>query len=257
MTNNKLKLLIFPIIIALVAALSGCISGPGASPETRQFNYINFKKVEISAAFEFDISRSDSYRVTITGASNFFEQLDISQSGDTIKIGIKSFSAAITQHKATITMPDLQGLTVSGACRGSVSGFKSSNPLDMLVSGASSVELAGMEAGDCQFNASGASRALGDLKADNCTFEISGASNIELTGSGKDVTAEVSGASGLDLTDFTVGNASCNVSGASNATVNASGRLDVDLSGASRLNYVGNPTLGNVSVTGSSTLSKK
>jgi len=47
------------------------------------------------------------------------------------------------------------------------------------------------------------------------------------------------------------------LSGASDATVNASGRLDGNLSGASRIIYMGNPTLGSVSASGGSTISQK
>jgi len=51
--------------------------------------------------------------------------------------------------------------------------------------------------------------------------------------------------------------AEINLSGASDATINASGRLDGDLSGASKLSYVGNPTLGSINTSGGSTISQK
>jgi len=55
----------------------------------------------------------------------------------------------------------------------------------------------------------------------------------------------------------TVNNADVNLGGASTGTVNLHGRLDTDLSGASKLEYVGEPTMGTINISGGSTLSKK
>ena len=52
-------------------------------------------------------------------------------------------------------------------------------------------------------------------------------------------------------------NASVNVSGASYATIEVSGTMDADLSGASRLIYSGNPEVRSIDVSGASTLSKR
>ena len=61
----------------------------------------------------------------------------------------------------------------------------------------------------------------------------------------------------IKMADFTVNNADVSLSGASDGTINLSGRLDADLSGASRLEYIGEPTLGDMNITGASTLKKK
>jgi hypothetical protein len=69
--------------------------------------------------------------------------------------------------------------------------------------------------------------------------------------------ADASGASRFNLDDFTVNNADVDFSGASSGTVNLDGRLDADLSGASRLWYIGEPNMGNIDTSGASTISKK
>lgn len=61
----------------------------------------------------------------------------------------------------------------------------------------------------------------------------------------------------MELSEFTVHNARVNLSGASRATIDLDGRLDADLSGASTLLYIGEPTMGEVSVTGGSRLGEK
>ena len=78
-----------------------------------------------------------------------------------------------------------------------------------------------------------------------------------MEGTADDVTIETSGASNTNLEDFRVVNATLDVSGASNATIDASGRLDANISGASTLYYIGNPTLGDIDVSGASKVSQK
>jgi hypothetical protein len=61
----------------------------------------------------------------------------------------------------------------------------------------------------------------------------------------------------MKLAGFTVNNADVSLSGASNGTVNLSGKLDANLSGASKLEYIGEPTMGAINTSGASTISKK
>jgi len=66
---------------------------------------------------------------------------------------------------------------------------------------------------------------------------------------------EASGASDVELAEFTVTNADFELSGASNGTIDLDGTLDADLSGSSHLRYTGEPTIGHIDISGSSTLS--
>jgi len=59
------------------------------------------------------------------------------------------------------------------------------------------------------------------------------------------------------MADLTVVDADVTLSGASEATVNASGSLDVDLAGSSDLFYVGEPQLGTVKMAGDSTMEQR
>jgi hypothetical protein len=105
---------------------------------------------------------------------------------------------------------------------------------------------------------SGASNVSGNIVAGgNAEFDISGASTVDLSGSAEDLKADVSGASHLELDDFPVHNANVKLSGASNGTVNMNGTLDANLSGASNLYYIGEPTMGDIDTSGASNISKK
>jgi len=237
------------IIIAIVAAVAvtstvlvlrgwpGALIGSG-NLETETYAFADFTEVEISSAFEFEIEQSSSYSINVTADDNVLDYVRVSQDGQTLKIGLgRVIWLGPVTLRASVTMPQLSGLTVSGASRGTVSDFSSTEDLDITVSGAS--------------------RVTGDITAGNVEFDISGASTIQLEGSANDMVADVSGASSFNLGDFTVNNADVDFSGASSGTVNLNGRLDADLSGASKLWYIGEPTMGNINTSGASTLSKK
>ena len=104
----------------------------------------------------------------------------------------------------------------------------------------------------------GASNLAGDINiSGDILFEISGASRVELSGSGNSARIELSGASQARLANLTLHKASANISGASSAQLKVNDNLDINLSGASRLEYAGSPILGKVQVTGAAMLKQR
>jgi hypothetical protein len=88
-------------------------------------------------------------------------------------------------------------------------------------------------------------------------LELSGGSHVDVEGSADDLTVDASGGSTLDLSDFPVHDASIEFSGGSSGTISLDGNLDADVSGGSRLWYIGSPTLGNIDTSGGATVQKK
>ena len=256
------------IIVSMFTIVTGCITivPPGAGPPvtgsgklgTWDIDYSDFTKIEVGYAFEVDVTKADSYLVRITIDDNLYEYLDISKRGDTLHIGLKpNYNYANITRKAAINLPDLHKLGLSGASKANVRGFSSSHSVDFDLSGASRMDISNMKTGDTHFELSGASHVSGSIEMADGRFNLSGASSLELEGSANDVSIGASGASHVRLADFSVVDAKVNLSGASDATINASGRLDGGLSGGSRLYYIGNPTLGRISASGGSTISPK
>jgi len=242
----------------LLAGCTGVIVKGSGNLKTENFNFSDFTRVDVGSAFEVEVVQSGSYSVEVTVDDNLFKYVDVSKSGDTLKIGLNTVTLlGPTTLKAKIAMPELRGVGFSGATRGTVSGFSSTEYLDIDLSGASSVDLVGMSAGDAKFNVSGASKVTGDITAADTEFDVSGASTVQLEGSAGDIVVEASGASRVKLAGFTVSNADVILGGASTGTINLAGSLDADLSGASKLSYIGEPTMGTINTSGGSTLSKK
>jgi hypothetical protein len=94
----------------------------------------------------------------------------------------------------------------------------------------------------------------GTLRSNQATLDLSGASAVDLTGNATNLTVDASGASKANLQDLAVQMLSIDLSGASSAVVAVSGTISADVSGASRLQYRGNPTLTHRSETGASTI---
>ena len=258
MKKAVMLIVVVLLLLLLVPGCFGLITGSG-NLETREFNYSDFTRIEVGNAFEVEVVQSGSFGISVTADDNIFDYLNVAKSGETLKIWLKSgYSYGNHTAIAEISMPQLYQLDFSGATHGIVRGFSSSHDFNLELSGASSLNINDMTAGNLRFGISGASSVTGNIVADgDAHFNLSGASSVSLSGSADDLDADASGASSLGLDDFTVHNVSIELSGASNGTINLDGTLNADLSGASRLYYIGEPTLGDLDTSGSSSISKK
>jgi hypothetical protein len=248
--EEELKKIVFLTLIVLVPLVSACCGIPDVSDlipasgeeiqgsgdvVTRELDLAGFDKVDVSHAFAVDIREGESFSVVVGVDDNLVEYLRVEKQGSTLKIGLQpGRNYSNTHATAEVTMPELTGLDLSGASRGTTSGFKSSRDLNV--------------------DASGASRLSGDIEAGDARFDVSGASRVNLTGSAEDLVIDASGGSTMDLADFAVADANVEASGASDVTVNASDRLDVDASGASHVKYLGSPSLGTIDTSGASSV---
>ncbi len=221
-----------------------------------EYDFEDFTYIEIGSAFKADITQSDTFSISVTVNENLLEYVDITRSGNTLKVLMTTHNSYrnATRH-VSITLPELRQLSLLGANQCELSGFKTDQPVDFLVTGASTLELAGMETGDVDFNISGASRVFGDIKVADSDFVVTAASTLEIEGEGNHMDLHVIAASTAHLDDFPVKTATTSIVAASNATVDVSERLDIEVSSASRLVYGGGAVLGSINVSGGSTLS--
>lgn len=244
-------------LLAAVGLAAGCdgfglINGSGQII-TKSYDLKEFTRIEVSSAFEVTVTPSPTYAVSITSYENLFEYFEVSKTTDTLKIHMKHGSFTTSNPQIVITLPTLNYLSVSGASHGSVKGFDSSAALTLQISGASSLEVEAT-AGPGDIEVSGASHLNGSLTATDVRMKLSGASLIALNGSAGTLDIEVSGASTAAMFDFIVSNAWTDVSGASTLNLTTRGTLNVQLSGASTLNYKGTPQMGKIDVSGASSL---
>ena len=245
---------------------------------TEHLNLTGFTQLDISGAFEFEIVRADSFGVAIT--REWFKRTRAFKDGKVLIIDhpwydVLGWFTPWIIPKVKVEMPELRELRVSGASRGSVSGFVSPHDFKLKLSGAS--RLTGdITSGNAEFDVAGAgkielassvkalklkmvgaSEFRGSIKADSGEIEVLGASRMRVSGTMGDAVIRVGGASHLEMGDFTVHNANIKLAGASHCILNVAGKLDAELAGASGLTYGGNPIMGNIMTAGASTLTKK
>jgi hypothetical protein len=236
----KYKILVLFLSVALLVGctLPGNIITGSGNVVTQEEAISGFDKVEVSHTFNVDISQGETFSVVVNMDDNLLQYLEVVKQGSTLKIGLKTDRISRDSTlEAEVTLPGLTGLNLSGASHANITGFKSTK--------------------DISFDLSAASSSRGDIEAGDISIGLSDSSSITLTGSGQDLTIDAKGSSELDLTDLLVVNASVILSDASTATVNASGRLDVDASDASDVYYLGDPTLGEINTSSESSVEPK
>ena len=223
------------VLLVMAMALTGCC-GIGCGPlsrwtfpsirtrtlrgsgdlVTQEMDLLGFDKLEVSHTFQVTLQQSSSYRVVVTVDDNMVDEIEVRRVGSTLQIGLQEGSWSLNN----ITL------------RAEVSMPR----------------LTGIEL-------SGASSLKGAMDTVDVRFTLSGASRLTLEGTGSDMDLRASGASDVSLADFEVKDASVELSGASQAAVNVTGKLDVEASGASQLRYLGNPQLGRIDTSGASSVS--
>ena len=223
------------IVAAVALFATSCVSGitfggdeidGSGNIETREYSLDGFDEIEISNAFDADVTIAGDadQRVEIAADDNLFDEIVVELDGSTLKIRVRSGSSlnVATALKATIVAPSLSAVEVSGASRADVraggsalsrleaSGASHIDVTDLEtaelkidVSGASSVDVAGTSGGSVELDVSGASEAdLGELPITTADVDISGASNVDF-GPAEEVQGNLSGASHVRVADDT------------------------------------------------------
>jgi Putative auto-transporter adhesin, head GIN domain len=161
----------------------------------------DFTRIEVGGAINVEVVAQKDFRVDVEADDNLLEYIQTEVKGDTLKIYTKKRISPKTKIHIVIAMPDLTGAEVSGASK-----FAASN-----------------------------------IKTDSFNLGVSGASKLEINGEAQDLNIEASGASKINAEGLKVSNAFVDVSGATSVSVFATEEIKADASGASKVNYVGEP----------------
>jgi Putative auto-transporter adhesin, head GIN domain len=178
------------------------IVGSGIS-KTEQRNVSNFTKIEVSGALNVEVVTNKDFNVTVEADDNLLSQIKTELDGDTLKVYSKGWLSTKTKINIKISMPNLDGIEVSGA---------------------SNVTASNLENEDLEIELSGASKLKIDGKTTNAKFDVSGASKF-------------------DGENLEIENAEIDNSGASSVLVSVTKNLTADTSGASKVTYIGNPAV--------------
>ena len=226
MTIAFIAIIVIVVILGLISTVFllggwspfGEVVGSGNLVTKEEF-FSDFTSVDAGSGFNVEISQSSSYSVLVTADGNAMDNIAVSKSGDTLKVGVNwGVSLSSVTLKVKITMPELRDLELSGGTQGIINEISST---------------------------------------DSVSVSLSGGSQLVGYGEAGDLIIDGSSGSQLDFTDFASQNVNIELSGGSQATINMDGTLDADLSGGSQLHYIGDPTLGDIETSGGSTINKK
>lgn len=176
-----------------------------------------FKQIDVSGAIEVEVSAQKDFSVNVETDDNLLEYVKTEVSDDTLKIYTKGLSFRKSKIKVFISMPELTGADISGASKVTAN----------------------------------------DIKTNSFNLDVSGASKIELNGEANELKIESSGASKINTENLKVIKANVDVSGASHIIVNAIEEIRAEASGASKIEYLGEPKNVIKDTSGASRISQK
>lgn len=200
----------------------------------------SFNRIEVHGSMKVNISQGDVPKVQIEADENLIDYIEVNQEGDLLVIKTKDrYNLDPTgDMRVYVTAPLFRSVDVSGAC--DIIGqtkINNSEKMDLRVSGAGEIKL--------------------DVDAPALDVRLSGSGSINLKGETKDLLLEISGAANAHCYDLLSENTKVVISGAGDAEVYASVKLDARVSGAGAVTYKGEAREVNQNVSGAGSVKKK
>lgn len=205
----------------LVVSLTACVELEGKGPKvTLTEDSQNYTRLDVSHAFKVKITQGDKCKAEVRVPENLREYVRMEVKDGTLVVGLKQgFTFRNTSCELDVTLPKLEKIDFSGACDGELVGKWSCERLDIGLSGASDLN--------------------GQVEAKTLTADLSGATSVTLSGGADTVSIQASGASNAKMKEFKAKEVTVDLSGASDASIHASGVVKGEASGASDVHVLG------------------
>ena len=239
-----MKKLVFLLIVVAIAAPS-CryafgkrVRGNG-NIKSEEHAVSSFKNVEVSGAIELYVSQGDVKPVRVETDENLLSYIEVFQEGDKIVVQNKSgYNLHPTDKiKVYVVSPGYREISVSGASNINGQGkINNTDPIKMEVSGAGDINM--------------------EVNAPSISAEVTGAGSVNLKGETKSFDLDLSGASKAHCYDLLSENTKVDISGAGDADVYASVKLDAHVTGAGSVSYKGGVSNVSQEVSGAGSVKK-
>ena len=224
----------------------------------------SFTAISVSSAIDLYLTQSNKNEVAVSATNDEIRDHIITEVvGGTLIIRLGDKGSWFSwrkwgnyKTKAYVSIQDIDALTASGASTVHLVNTIESPKMRIKLSGASDFK-GNIKAGVLIYQLTGASDYKGEVIANSIDIDGSGASSIELIGRVDDLAIEVSGASDAKLYNLTAKGAILRASGASNIGVTVTEILKANSSGASDINYKGNPTVKESNTSGASSIKRR
>jgi hypothetical protein len=234
------KLLLFAMLALTVCSSCRrfrCIKGTGSvRTETRKLG--NFTKIDIAGGYKVTLKQDSSGSVAITTDDNLISHIETTVEGSTLNIHVKGHRSICASGETTIVIgvKNIEKISASGTVDVTSVGRLNTKDLDFDLSGSTTINL--------------------DINAGKVHTDASGSTEIYLKGQATSHDMDLSGLSKVEALDFVVGKYKVGTSGASNCKINVLNELEVHTSGASEIEYRGNPPKVSNHQSGASSIKK-
>ena len=241
-----MKKIILILAAAFSLAFTGCNLNAIAQTGKRVMRTCDvrgFNSVEVSGDFIVEVSQG-AYSVSLDIPEELEPYLKVVVKDGELGIRYQNipvklsrlFNRSDYRSVASISLPELEELDISGACALTASDLKCSN-LSVSLSGACKAELSG--------------------KFGQLAMDCSGASECSLSGTAKLFRLECTGASKTLAEDLVCRKAEAKLTGASTTIVCATKELDINCTGAGKVQYrVEDDTIVRVESSGASKITR-
>jgi hypothetical protein len=188
------------IWIRLVAEPAPELSGERA---TRNYDVTGFDRIHVSGQWSVTLERGDAWRVGVEAPVEILDDVEVERDGDELSVSYEGGWCAgcfrdDTALKATITMPEIESLDLSGATTVSFSGFEGRS-LSVDVSGGVALRGAASRFDALVLDVSGAGNVdLSAVPVTDANLDLSGAANVKLQMAGGRLTGDISGTGNLE-----------------------------------------------------------
>lgn len=221
-TKINMRTGLFIFIAVTITACSHLVSERGNGDRiTKTYNLEPYDRIEVSGAYDIYLMQSEGNDVTITVDENLIDEINIYVRGSRLIIESERLIDSPDGVKIEVPAHNINELISSGA-----SDIVSKKPiksegLDIILSGAGKMDL--------------------KLDVGEITLNLSGAALVYLEGAAKSLDVDMSGAGSLEADELEVVDCNIEISGVGSAIVNVSGKLDAQVSGLGKVEYIGDP----------------
>jgi Putative auto-transporter adhesin, head GIN domain len=205
----------------------------------------SFSAIKVSNSIDLYLTKGNEETVVVSASEDGYrDKIKTELDNGTLKIyydnpnyGWKSGNYTNKKLRAYVSFKTLNKLTASGAC-------------DVYVKGV-------IKTNDLSLNLSGSSDFKGNIAVENLVINQNGSSDAKIGGTAVNVSIELSGASDVNAYDLIAENCKVRASGASDVSITVNKELTANASGASDINYKGNPSVKDIVRSGASSINRR
>ncbi|MFQ5563738.1 MAG: head GIN domain-containing protein [Parvularculaceae bacterium] len=192
--------------LGLSAAVIGALGvALAADDEVRKsYDFTGFDKIWVSGVYDIEVTVGSGFSIELSGPADEMARAEVKKRGDKLDLGQRKRGKKRHRREgveATITLPSLEALEVSGVVDGVIEGVDS----------------------------------------ERLTVDLSGVGDVDVSGRCGELDALVSGVGELDASDLECRHVTVRVSGVGEAEVYASESVDAVVSGMGDITVYGSP----------------